>query len=210
MQHVAGILNTADIATRGHATYDDVKADSEWINGPKFLTEDRSKWPISREFIREVPEKEKRSRMFKLINTVKVETPVPGTLLHIIHSVSSYRVLRGIFARLILAHKTGQPPSKSQILTSEVFTEADKVILWLSMPMTHQLYIEGKLASLSPFWEGGVLYTRGRLGTAGMTYLGPDKLPIIHATSRLAVLILKQAHEDFKKARADLRKCMRM
>ena len=196
LQHVAGILNTADIATRGHATYDDVKADSEWINGPKFLTEDRSKWPISREFIREVPEKEKRSRMFKLINTVKVEAPVPGSLLYIIHSVSSYRVLRGIFARLILAHKTGQPPSKSQILTTEVFTEADKVILWLSMPMSHQLYIEGKLAALSPFWEGGVLYTRGRLGTAGLMYLGPDKLPILHATSRLAVLILKMAHEE--------------
>ena len=83
LQHVAGTLNTADIATRGHATYDDMEADSEWINGPSFLTKDRSTWPISREFIREVPEKEKRSRMFKLINTCKVEAPASGSLLQI-------------------------------------------------------------------------------------------------------------------------------
>merc|ERR1711983_47668 len=150
-----------------------LKSGSEWLTGPRFLTQDRSEWPLSRDFINSIPEKEKRSRMFKLISTYMIETPVPGTLLHIIHSVSSYRVLRGIFARLINAHKTKKPPSKEQVLTPDDFQEADKVLLWLSMPMTHQLYIEEKLLSLTPFWTQGVLYTRGRLGTAGLTYLGP-------------------------------------
>ena len=196
MQHVAGVLNTADIATRGHANYGDVSPDSEWVNGPKFLSEDRSSWPMSRDFIREVPETEKRSRMFKLINVTRFDSPEPGTLLFIIHSVSKYKTLRGIFARLILAHKTRQPPSRSQTLSAEMYAEADRVLLWLTMPMTHKLFIEDKLTSLCPFWEDGILYTQGRLGTAGLTYLGPSKLPIIHANSRLALLILKQAHEE--------------
>ena len=65
------------------------------------------------------------------------------------------------------------------------------MLYWLSMPLTHTLYMEGKLASLSPFWEDGILYTTGRLGTAGMTYLGPSKFPILSSQSRLALLILK-------------------
>ena len=202
LQHIAGVMNTADVATRGHATYSDLKPGSEWLTGPKFLTQDRETWPLSRSFVNDIPEKEKKSRMFKLINACVVETPAPGSLLEAIHRISSYRVLRGTFARLIKAHKTKQPPSRDQVLTPADYEEADKVLFWLSMPMSHQLFIEEKLVSLAPFWEGGVLYTRGRLGSAGMTYLGPDKLPVLHPKSRLAVLILKAAHEEDHKRTA--------
>ena len=196
LQHLAGVLNTADIATRGHATHDDLKPGSEWLTGPKFLTQDRETWPLSRSFVHDIPEKEKKSRMFKLINACVIEAPAQDSLLEIVHRVSNYRVLRGIFARIIVAHKTKQPPARGQVLTPDDYEEADRVLLWLAMPMTHQLYIKEKLVSLSPFWKDGVLYTRGRLGSAGMTFLGPDKLPILHPKSRLAVLILKAAHEE--------------
>ena len=148
IQHIPGTLNTSDISTRGHATYQDVAEDSEWINGPSFITKDRSTWPMSRDFIREIPDKEKRSRMFKLINSKQVEIPVAGTLMHLLGSISSYDVLRGIFARLILAHKSGVPPSRSQVLTPELYDEADRVLLWLSMPQSHQLLLDHKLMSL--------------------------------------------------------------
>ena len=196
LQHLAGVLNTADVATRGHATQEDLRPDSEWLTGPRFLTQDRETWPLSRSFVNEVPEKEKKSRMFKLINACVIETPAQGSLLEVIHRISSYQVLRGTFARVIKAHKTKQPPARGQILNPTDYEEADKVLLWLSMPMSHQLFIEEKLVSLSPFWEDGVLYTRGRLGSAGLTFLGPDKLPVLHPKSRLAVLILKASHEE--------------
>ena len=55
LQHLAGTLNTADVATRGIATPADVLPDSKWLNGPAFLSQDRSTWPLSHDFIRKVP-----------------------------------------------------------------------------------------------------------------------------------------------------------
>ena len=135
--------------------------------------------------------------MFKLVSVLKVESPESGSLMNIVYRVSSYAVLRGVFARYILASKTGVSPKvKGQVLTAELYSEADRVIFLLAMPMSHALLLEEKLTSLAPSWEKGLLITRGRLGTAGLTYLGPDKLVILHPKSRLALLILKQCHEE--------------
>ena len=72
LNHTPGPKNISDLGTRGTATIADIQQDSEWQCGPEYLKEDRSTWPISRGFNREVPVEERKSRSYKLINTLKV------------------------------------------------------------------------------------------------------------------------------------------
>ena len=61
VQHVAGILNPADLPTRG-VKLDEIGIGSLWQSGAEFLSLPRSQWPVSREFVRpDLPQDEVRS-----------------------------------------------------------------------------------------------------------------------------------------------------
>ena len=53
--HTPGEENPADLSTRGLAKPDEVNFGSQWQDGPDYLKEERDTWPISRDFIRQVP-----------------------------------------------------------------------------------------------------------------------------------------------------------
>ena len=72
LAHTTGELNIADLATRGTARMEDIGPGSEWQDGPAYLKQDRSRWPISRAFVRNNPREEKRSKIYKLISHVNV------------------------------------------------------------------------------------------------------------------------------------------
>ena len=63
LQHIAGVANIADLLSRANAKYEDISEGSEWRTGPSFITGHRSKWPVSRDFVRSVPEKEQRAKV---------------------------------------------------------------------------------------------------------------------------------------------------
>ena len=58
--YVPGLLNPADIPTRGSSSGKDVQADSIWQSGPEYLSLPRYNWPFSRDFLDYVPEQELR------------------------------------------------------------------------------------------------------------------------------------------------------
>ena len=58
LQHIAGPLNPADLATRPGCSAEDLGIDSLWQNGPKFLRQPREEWPVSREFCSKLPTEE--------------------------------------------------------------------------------------------------------------------------------------------------------
>ena len=58
LQHVAGVLNPADLLTRGACQLSDLGMDSDWQKGPAFLCDAREEWPVSREFCSSLPEEE--------------------------------------------------------------------------------------------------------------------------------------------------------
>ena len=63
LQHVPGVKNIADLVTRGHASVKEVGPGSEWQDGPGFMKLPRGRWPLSREFCREVPPEELRKKV---------------------------------------------------------------------------------------------------------------------------------------------------
>ena len=56
--------------------------------------------------------------------------------------------------------------------------------------------VEKKMTTLAPRFEGGMWVTRGRLGKGLPKILGVEKLPIILPSSRLAELIMIEAHHE--------------
>ena len=195
LQHTPGPSNISDLGTRGNCTTADIGPGTEWQTGPAYLTTHRSHWPLSRDFIREIPEEEKRNKAYKLISTISV-TADTG-LLSILSRVGKWDTARGAYARVIRAHLRNDDQSIFLPLTAEDYVKADHLLYLFSMPETRALEIDGKLSSLSVFWESGVCYTRGRLGSLGAeAMLGTDKLVVLSAKCRLAHLIMVHSHSE--------------
>ena len=75
--------------------------------------------------------------------------------------------------------------------------------LWLASQMlfiveSHDVAIEvqKKMTTLAPEFEGGMWVTRGRLKKGLPKILGVEKLPILLSSSRLAELIMIEAHQE--------------
>ena len=64
LYHWPGVTNVVDLVTKGCAVYSDVKEGSVWQEGPKDTQYPVEEWPISRDFVRAIPEEEKRATIF--------------------------------------------------------------------------------------------------------------------------------------------------
>ena len=64
LYHWPGVSNVADLATKGRAGYYDVAEGSVWQEGPKETHYPVDEWPISREFVRAVPDEERRAAIY--------------------------------------------------------------------------------------------------------------------------------------------------
>ena len=131
---------------------------------------------------------------YKLINNVEIvfEDGIFST----INRVSKWQTARGSYARLITALKAHDRSLISLAPTVEAYKAADQLMYLMSMPYTRQLEYDNKLTSFSVFWVDGIAYLTGRLGIAGMEFLGTDKLVVLSPKTRLAYLIMKQAHYE--------------
>ena len=72
LQHVAGVLNPADLLTRGACQMSDLGINSDWQKGPAFLCSPRESWPVSRDFCSSLPEDEV-NKAFQPCSTGKIQ-----------------------------------------------------------------------------------------------------------------------------------------
>ncbi len=70
LYHWPGIDNIADLATKGKANLEDITEDSSWQNGPARASFPQEDWPALRDFVRIIPEEEKRSPLFQVHHAV--------------------------------------------------------------------------------------------------------------------------------------------
>jgi hypothetical protein len=69
------------------------------------------------------------------------------------------------------------------------------MMLVVSMKETVEMMNTQDVSGLATFWKQ-CIWTRGRLGLAIRSLLGPDKLPVLSPKSRFAVLYMTQAHQE--------------
>ena len=73
---------------------------------------------------------------------------------------------------------------------------ARKLVFLHVMQETNVEVKESKLVGLAPKYENGLWITRGRLDKGIFKVLGVTELPILVLESRLAQLLMAEAHED--------------
>ena len=199
--HTPGPLNPADLSTRKGVTVDQIQEGSEWQTGPAYLLEPRGSWPVSREFQREVPSTEKRCKFYEKINclrvnALKVKLKTENRLYRIMEYSHNLLKVRGIMARTLRALSKLNKTSILDPLTVEDYNRADQLMRVMAMRETVEMMEKQDLSGLSPFWEGCVAYTHGRLGPSMKKLLGQDKLMILSPKSRLAELFMIRAHRE--------------
>ena len=202
--HTPGPLNPADIATRGTAEIKDMQVGSVWQTGPDYLKKSREEWPVSRAFRRQVPSGENRNKFYQMVNPVNNARSVKNKpsvleknrLYEILDYSDSWMKIRGIMARTLRALAKISKNSIFDPLTVEDYDRADQLMAVLAMKDTVYMMRNSDLSGLAPFWEGCVIYTKGRLGPNMKRVLGPDKLMVLSPRSRLATLIMTQAHRE--------------
>merc|ERR1712082_277746 len=64
LDHWPGESNVADLGTKGRAEAQDVIQGSVWQDGPEPTRYPVEEWPISQDFVREIPEEEKRASVY--------------------------------------------------------------------------------------------------------------------------------------------------
>merc|ERR1711867_341414 len=78
LYHWLGVSNVTDLATKGRAGYCDVVEGSVWQEGPRETQYPVEEWPISRDFVRAIPEEEKRAAILGVhMSLMPSEVTVP-------------------------------------------------------------------------------------------------------------------------------------
>ena len=168
LYHLPGERNMADWPSHGNLEWKDLG--STWQQGPDFIRQLRDTWPITKDFIQEIPPEERRKKFLQVL-TVKELPWNEQRLWKVMEYSNNIDKVRAVYARLIKANKLRDKLTISYPLIGEDFDEADKLMNWLSMLETVKLLRKNPLESLNPFWRNGICYTRGRAGVDGMQAL---------------------------------------
>ena len=204
--HIPGDLNPADIATRALAKPQDVQQGSVWQNGPEFLHLPRTDWPLSRDFLYNVPDQELRSSkaVFNML-AVESQTGLLGDKLQsmvseVMDRTNCLEKAVNVVARLCKGLFSSDTGRFKEPLTAVDIKVANKVLFIASMGPTRAALESGKLDSLRPVVRGGVIYARSRCDKSLLQLLGIESLPILMRDTRLAKLIMWQAHAENHRA----------
>ena len=221
--HVPGELNPADDLSRG-ITAAHLSASHRWFIRPTFLQMEDSMWPpmlpITEPSLDDV---EVSKRFYVGVVSKSVPVPITGTstnkhkILFLVEKLSSLLKLKRCVAWLFRAVKwlNQLPPPSSPWLSVAELDDALRFLIQIDQ--RHHFLLEMRavaskkplqstscLCTLTPFIDHyGVLRVGGRLDKS--TCLSEDqKHPILlHHSSRLARLIIQDAHESVAHGRAE-------
>ena len=198
LYHTPGGLNISDLATRGAAKDEDVDIGSTWQEGPSYLKEEREKWQISRDFRKKVPVEEV-NKAVNVVNHLDAKRNPKKTFIDKIREVmerhENLKTVLGIVARIVRSKGDSRDAIREEPEPKN-FEVARFLLEFSSMEATQDAVNQGKLVGLSPFFHHGRWFTRGRLGKGVFKILGVDKLIILQPTTRLAHLLMVEAHEE--------------
>ena len=199
LHHWPGPRNIADLATKGRAKMEDVDQASEWQLGPREVSFARDLWPASRDFRRQVPEEELRSRTATVTATSGRVVVFPRVFEDVKRAMMNHNKLRtveGIVARIIQASASGDEREIRKEPSVKGLDLARRMMFMVATVETDGVVKSGKLSGLNPTWSNGRWITRGRLGKGIWKLLGAEELPILMPEARLAKIIMIEAHEQ--------------
>ena len=176
----------------------DVVMGSEWQNGPNFLELERKDWPLSRDFRTYLPDKEMTVPVVHvgLINVAEKTKTLRSILKTVMERTNNLDKAIGVVARLMRVHCQKDRSAVVQNPSGQEREAARKLLIWASMGPTRDAYQAGKLQSLGISVQGGVYVMSGRCVKNLKALVGQECLPVLMPGTRLARLLMIQAHEE--------------
>ena len=210
LYHIEGKANPADWPSRGNLDWEQMGLGSEYQDGPNFLKQDRSTWDtmLTRDFVKQIPEAESKVQFHNVMAHMVKELHPSGIqmLIDISYKYDKLAVVKGIFARLAKAARLDDTNKVNEAPDVEDYTMAMYWLALLSRDDTAKMISKGQgHLGISPRRHKGLYISQGRVGTQAMKKaLGHEYLIILANTSRLAFLLMTQAHaEDHRQSNAD-------
>ena len=198
VQHIQGADNIADLPTRGAATVKDVLPGSVWQDGPSFLKLEREQWPLSREFKSELPAKEVTlpAVQLALLRTVFPNNKLKDVVESVMDRTNVLDKAIGVVARLLRAHFSHDRAAICVNPSNQDREAALALMFRVSMQPSIESLKAGKLINLGAEVRGGLVVMTGRCSRSLQVLVGKDALPVLMPSTRLACLLLLQAHKQ--------------
>ena len=217
VHHVESCLNPSDISTRATARISELGPSSLHQVGPNFFSLPRRDWPVTSDYsVDDIPITEYKARdklvfsaatRFNFCHSGLYPNNPWGVIESLLHYSDSLQKIKRIVSRYMRGlsselRKSGKlvkdNPQAYELISMEPsrleLKKAEHLLLLHGMPHTKDAIDAGKLDSLLPVREHGIIVTRGRLGESLEKLLGVESLPILMPESRIAYLYMIYAH----------------
>ena len=183
--HVNSKENISDLGTRSNATVQDICEESKWQKGPSWMRLERNEWPTSQDISgAPIPEEE----LTKSIVAFASDSVPSFDIEHFKNK--SYNFLLRVIA--IVFKMIRNKSFKIEDLTSEDLKNAENFCVQLSMKLTREDLLKGKLTSIRPRTdEDGVIVISSRANEGLKSYYGSDRFPILTYGDPLSFLWIK-------------------
>ena len=189
--------NAADQLTHSNATPADLNADSMWQTGPSYLKGARSTWPINREFAtrkdQSIPQNELLKQFRCLIQLTNVNSTIGiEKVIDPLRTNDWRKLLRITQLTLSWYHKVCVTDSNLARLQHQ----SQKLWFLSAMPETVSALKAGRLRELDIQDRNSLKVIQGRASTGIRHFFGQGELPVIMGSTRLAFLIMLDAHKQ--------------
>ena len=198
--------NSADRATRADSSPLDVNSTSEWQVGKEYVKKPRPMWPINRDFAERkeecIPQNELLKQFRCIIRHIDAIVPADDEVLaeapsvgieNLIDPYSTNEWNRIISSTQVLLswyHKVLVPNSNSTV----TLQHANRLWFQSAMPSTVAALNAGRLRELDVREIDGLLVMQGRASAGMHKFFGKNSLPVIMGSTRVAYLIMLEAH----------------
>ena len=187
--------NPADLVTKAGTRPEALQPGGKWQAGPAWLRLPRVEWPASLPADDgSIPEREIRKGA--VLNSLVTPSNLQSVCQELLVRKTKLGVVCGALARIV---RGACSQEREQCLVHPSMRDraaAEKLLLMMEQVEVRVAWEKGKLDALNVQEENGLLVTRGRYRRGRLLQVtGRESLPILLATSRLAVLYCLEAHE---------------
>ena len=195
--HTASCHNGADQATRCDSSPLDLSQNSAWQHGPAYLVTPISEWPINREFAARkedcIPSNEilKQFRCLIQLSNCSASTTIDSLIDPSI--TNDWNKLIRITQNLLKWFYVVRVP---KFTATDILQHSRRLWFLSAMPETNAASNEGRLKELNVKNDNGIIVIQGRASIGMKQFFGQANLPVIMGSTRIAYLIMLDAHKQ--------------
>ena len=196
--HTASRHNAADQATSCDTSPQELSQNSAWQLGPAYLKQPISEWPITREFAARkedcIPSNEILKQFRGLIQVTSCAATSSIQVLIDATSTNEWSKLIRRTQNLLKWYYTALAP---ELVSSDVLQHAKRLWFLAVMPETKTAWEAGRLKELNVKENNdGIITVEGRASVGMRQFFGQSSLPVIMGSTRVAYLIMLDAHNQ--------------